>query len=112
MVDRGKPVVAFDHRGFIAQSVVVLGGRPQYLEPIEHGIESLGQLHIWRFGLGPIVQHRELERAVGRADPFPQHPAPVQLRPDRLGVAFRPSLVRGRACGPACKGPERENGCG
>ncbi len=102
MVARGEPVVSFDHRGWIAQSVVLLGGRPQYLEPIEHGIEGLGPLHIWRFDLGPIVQHRELERVVGRADPFPQRPAPVQHRPDRIVVAF----------GPACKGPERENGCG
>ena len=48
-------------------------------------MEGLGQFHIWRFGLGPVVQHRELERVGGRADAFPQRPAPVQLRPDTLG---------------------------
>ena len=88
MADRGEPVIALDHRGWIAQSIVVLGGRPQYLEPIEHGIEGLGQLHICRFGLGPVVQHLDFKREVGRADAFPQRPAPVQLRPDTLGVAF------------------------
>ena len=110
MVDRGEPVVAFDHRGWIAQSVVVLGSKPQYPEPIEHAIEGLDQHYILRFGLGPIVQYRELERVVWRADAFPQRPGPVQLRLDTLGVAYRPTLVRGRACGLACKGPERENG--
>ena len=56
MDDHGGPAVAFDHRGWIAQSVVILGGRPQYLEPVENmaskvfasslsGGSALGQIY-------------------------------------------------------------------
>ena len=102
MVDRGEPR-CIRHRGGIAQSLVA----------IEHGIEGLGQLLIWQFGLGPVVQHRVLERVVGRTDAFPQRRAPVQLRSETLAVTFRLSLrMMFRSRGPACKGPERGNGCG